>query len=122
MLLENKFYQVLSVQTASANEAVYEVELCADCEVYEGHFPGRPVSPGVCNIEMIKECACLLTGQDLRITTIKQCRLTAIASPQVCPRVQVWVSLSPVESGYALLARISDVQTTYMEFKGELKS
>ena len=26
-------------------------------EFFQGHFPNNPVSPGVCNIEMIKECA-----------------------------------------------------------------
>lgn len=121
MLLENKFYKVLSVDNTSESSATYHLALLADCDLYRGHFPGKPVSPGVCNIETIKECSQMLTGCSLYLSTIKQCRLTAVASPQVCPEVDVNVSVTPSETGYVVQARISSGETVYMEFKGEMK-
>ncbi|MBE6332737.1 MAG: beta-hydroxyacyl-ACP dehydratase [Bacteroidales bacterium] len=123
MLLKDKFFQVLHEEKVSSNEAVYLCELKADCDVYAGHFPGKPVSPGVCNIEMIRECAEMLVGQDLLIDTIKQCRLTAVASPAVCPKVDVRVMVARVEGtdSYNIIASIADASTSYMEMKATLK-
>ena len=73
MLLENKYYKVLRARVEGEGKAVYHVAILPECNVYEGHFPGNPVCPGVCNIQTIKECASLLTGKELRISSIKQC-------------------------------------------------
>ncbi|MBQ0056793.1 MAG: beta-hydroxyacyl-ACP dehydratase [Bacteroidales bacterium] len=123
MLLKDKFFEVLHEERITANDAVYLCGIKPDCDVYNGHFPGKPVSPGVCNIEMIKECTEMLTGKDLVIDTIKQCRLTAVASPAVCPKVDVKVSVAASEDGqsYAVVASIADGETSYMELKGTFK-
>ena len=120
MLLENKFYRVLSEERGEGLSAKYRVAILPDCNVYDGHFPGDPVCPGVCNIETIKECAILLCGEQLRYSTIKQCRLTALATPTVCQEVDVQVNLSPSGGGYALQATIADDRQTYMILKGQL--
>ena len=120
MLLENKFYRVLSEERGEGLSAKYRVAILPECNVYDGHFPGDPVCPGVCNIETIKECAILLCGEQLRYSTIKQCRLTALATPTVCPEVDVQVNLSPSDEGYALQATIADDRQTYMILKGQL--
>lgn len=123
MLLKDKFFTVLHEEKMTANDAVYLCELKSDCDVYNGHFPGKPVSPGVCNIEMIRECTEMLVGRDLKIDTIKQCRLTAVASPSVCPKVDVKVSVAQIEGtdSYNVVASISDAQRPYMELKGTFK-
>ena len=120
MLLKDKFFTVLHEERLSANEAIFLCELKADCDVYRGHFPGKPVSPGVCNIEMIRECTEMLVGEDLQIDTIKQCRLTAVASPSVCPKVDVSVSVARLEGtqNYNVVAMIRDAGQSYMELKG----
>lgn len=120
MLLQDKFYKVTGVVKTDEQNAVYTCELLKDCDVYRGHFPEKPVSPGVCNIEMIKECAMMLTGKKLVIKGIKQCRLTAVATPEVCPVVEVTVNAVPTESGYTVVAKIADQKQSYMEYKGEM--
>ena len=120
MLLENKFYKVLSEERGECLSAKYHVAILPECNVYDGHFPGAPVCPGVCNIETIKECAILLCGEQLRYSTIKQCRLTALATPTVCPEVDVQVTLTPAGDSYSVQATIADAKQTYMILKGQL--
>ena len=120
MLLENRFYKILSKDT-SGMEGAFRVAILPDCNVYDGHFPGDPVCPGVCNIETIKECAMVLLDKPLRIKTIKQCRLTAIATPAVCPEVMVTVNATESGEGYTVTATIADEKQTYMQFKGQLQ-
>ena len=119
MLLENKYYKVLRARENGEGKAVFHVAILPECNVYEGHFPGKPVCPGVCNIQTIKECASLLVGKELRIFSIKQCLLTAIATPTVCPEVDVEVEVKEVDGKYSIVATISDEIRLYMTFKGE---
>ncbi len=121
MLLDNRFYKILK-EKSDGQQGTYTVAILPDCNVYDGHFPGNPVCPGVCNIGTIKECAIRLTGKELRIKTIKQCRLTAIATPTVCPEVTIAISATPTdESTYTIQATVKDTQQTYMEYKGTME-
>ena len=88
----------------------------------QGHFPGNPVSPGVCNIRTIQECACRVAGERLFIATIKRCRLTALVSPAICPKLDVEVRLSPADTGFTVEARMTEAGVTYVEYTGEMRS
>ena len=119
MNLENKYYRLVE-QKVEGLHGTYHIALLPGCEVYQGHFPGRPVCPGVCNIEVIKECAIRLTGQPLIISSIKQCRLTNLATPDTCPQLVAELDAKEKEGGYEVTATIKDDQRTYVEFKGNL--
>lgn len=121
MLLKDKFYKVLN-EEKDGMTGRYTIAILPDCDVYDGHFPGDPVCPGVCNIETIKECAMMLLGKALRIKAIKQCRLTAIATPTVCPEVTINLTATPAtdNDSYIIVADISDEKQSYMNFKGTL--
>ena len=118
MLLENKFFRVLDVKRDENLQAIYRVQIVPDCKVYNGHFPGDPVCPGVCNMETIKECASFMLGRQLRYESIKQCRLTALATPVVCPEVNVTVSLTETGDAFQIIGQIADEKQTYMILKG----
>ena len=70
MLVQNH-YDILSHEGNT-----WTVLLREDCPVYAGHFPGEPISPGVCNIRLLQE----LAGAN-RILSIKTCRMTRIIRP-----------------------------------------
>ncbi|MGN1240221.1 MAG: hypothetical protein ACI4TV_05040 [Paludibacteraceae bacterium] len=144
------YYHILSSDITS-DEGMFRVALNADCEVYQGHFPGEPVCPGVCNIQMIKECAeIVLQGgavsrphQESMLNTkvrpgdrtsmcsetptmllshIRQCRLTTLVTPQQHPEVEVHVAiLSRCEDTITFRGTIGKGEEVYMELKGELK-
>ncbi|MCD8297979.1 MAG: beta-hydroxyacyl-ACP dehydratase [Prevotella sp.] len=99
---------------------VFHIALCPDCDVYRGHFPDNPVSPGVCNIQTIIECAEKLTGQPLQIRSIRRCRMTTVATPATCPELEVNINLIPTGTGYSISSSISDNNCTYIEMKGEV--
>ena len=45
MLLGN-YYRVDSIRKEDG-ESIFDISLVPECPVYDGHFPGDPVSPGV---------------------------------------------------------------------------
>ncbi len=118
--MENNYYKLIGITRSNGLNAVFHIALCPDCEVYRGHFPGNPVSPGVCNIQTIKECAERLTGRQLQIGSIRRCRLPSVVTPATCPELDVEINLTPVGTGYGIIATVYDTKHTYMELKGEM--
>lgn len=120
MLLKDSYFTLTAVDRKNESEALFSLDLISTAAVYKGHFPHRAVCPGVCNIETIRECAEVFLDQRLYLTTIKQCRLTAVATPQECPHLTVHLVLTPASTGYTLTAEMSDSIRTYLTLKAEL--
>lgn len=71
----------------------FEVGLEAAHPVYQGHFPGEPVCPGVCSMQMIKECAQLMAKEELVINYIKQYKLLSVITPQANGSITIEITL-----------------------------
>lgn len=76
------YYDILS-EELQAHEGVWVVCLRADADVYRGHFPGLPIAPGACNIELIRQLTTRLLHRDCRFSEITQCRFTHLITPHV---------------------------------------
>ncbi|MBU2974580.1 3-hydroxyacyl-ACP dehydratase [Zobellia sp. B3R18] len=58
------------------------VKLNAAHEVFKGHFPGNPVMPGVCMIQIIKELTEQATGKKLFLSVASNIKFMAIINPE----------------------------------------
>ncbi len=119
-MLIKDYYTIDSV-TGDSECSTFRVSLNPDCSVYEGHFPEKPVSPGVCNIQMIKECAEQMTGTSLMLSNLQQCRLTTLITPTEHPSLDINISLTLKEETYQMKASIGKDGESYLEMKGELE-
>ena len=118
MLIEN-YYKVNDI-IAGTEKTLFIVFLKPDCKVYEGHFPGIPISPGACNIQMIKECAESIAGKYLFMNHLQHCRLTTLITPLVYPQVEVTILMEKKADVYKLKATIGKCEEIYLELKAEL--
>ena len=117
MALIEDFYDILS-RREEDGATVFEVALRLDCKVYAGHFPEMPVAPGVCNLQMIRECAEQVAGHPLMLSYIAQCRMTKLITPAECPTLEVKIQLE----GENLVASITSGEELCLTLKGEVKS
>ena len=116
----DNYYTITNQQTAE-NVTLFDVILLPECSIYDGHFPGKPVAPGVCNIQLIKECVERLTGKQLLLEYITQCKFTNLITPQQHRELHLrieWVA-NPENNPVKVKASISRDETEYMIFKGE---
>lgn len=79
MLLET-FFTIIEQDGANKR---FIVELNAEHPIYKGHFPSRPITPGVCSIAIIVECAAQLLHKKLTLSAIRQCRLKDPIEPSL---------------------------------------
>lgn len=118
MLIEN-YYQINNI-VKEEGKAIFHISLNPECKVYEGHFPGEPVSPGVCNIQMVKECAEQVVGKSLLLNNLQQCRLTTLVTPLAHPQVDVTIALEEKDDAYKLKATLGKGEDIYFDLKAEL--
>lgn len=117
----NDYFTILRSEATDNLSGVVSIRLNAHSIVYEGHFPGEPVSPGVCNIEMIRECAEAVHGHALRINRIKQCRLTTLVTPLNHSTADVTINLQEQKPNtYRLTATLGKGEETYLTLKADV--
>lgn len=100
----------------------FHIALNPQHEVYQGHFPGDPICPGVCSIQTIRECAEVVLGRKLTINTVSQCRFSELLTPAKNIDLLLKLSLEQgVDDTYKVVASIAseDEQTLFLEYKGE---
>ena len=119
-MLIKDYYTIENVLKQDDGIVRFDISLNADCPVYEGHFPGEPVSPGVCNIQMVKECAEQVAGKSLFLNNLQQCRLTTLVAPLAHPQVEVKILLEEKGEAYKLKATIGKNEDVYLDLKAEL--
>jgi 3-hydroxyacyl-[acyl-carrier-protein] dehydratase len=86
--------------------------------VFEGHFPGRPVVPGVCMLQMIASVIERAAGHPVVMTSLANVKYTAIIDPLETPEVRVAVTMKAGESGISASAEIRGNGKSFMKCKG----
>jgi len=115
------YFNILKSEISEGNGS-FTLELNPDCEVYKGHFPEKPISPGVCNINMIKSCTEKVVEKNLFLNNLKQCRLTALVTPLEHPILELSISTKPIdEDNFKVEAKLFKDDITFMELKAEMQ-
>ena len=116
MLLPH-FYTLRTQEHMPSGAYRLRVVLHEDCPVYEGHFPGNPIAPGVANIQMIKELTELVLSRPLTFATIKQCKFMRPVLPDAHKPLDVMLTLSSDQ----LSAEIIENDVTILKLKATIQ-
>jgi len=101
MLLPD-FYKIEDIKQ-SESETIFHIRLNPDHVIYSGHFPGQPVLPGVCTLQIIKECAQQLINKKLQYMRIILCKFLRFVDPAQCSEIILTVSANENSDGTVLL-------------------
>lgn len=52
-----QFYSILSRATSDDGTHVYTLSINPEHAIFQGHFPGRPIVPGVMTLYLVRQCA-----------------------------------------------------------------
>jgi 3-hydroxyacyl-[acyl-carrier-protein] dehydratase len=91
--------------------------------VFLGHFPGQPVVPGVCMIQMVTELLASCLGTKIRLQESAQMKFLLFIDPRVNPVVDITISYtSAVDGIYKVNASLQKEQDLYFKFMGVFTS
>jgi len=110
MKLKNNLYTIKDKQwmlptevEASTDKASlsgsYELELNPSCFIYQAHFPGEPITPGVCIMQMGKEVLEDALGKPLQVAAVKNIKFLSIISPKETTRITYLLKKVEVSEG-----------------------
>lgn len=80
----NNFYTVQSQEGENGNFKVH-ISLNPQHEIFKGHFPGNPVTPGVCMMQIVKELTENITQKNLFVKSASNIKFMAIINPNETP-------------------------------------
>ena len=86
MILLGSFFNIISSEV-KAGKMVADLEIDPSHPIFAGHFPGQPVVPGVCLMEMTREVFEELTGIAVRIPEASHIKFLTVLDPRVHHRV-----------------------------------
>ncbi len=98
MRLKDDFYQIIEHE-GGQGDAKFLLELNGGHSIYTAHFPGHPVTPGVCILQMVKELLEEHLALDLEIQSVKNVKFLSVISPDENPKVEFSLSHIVKENG-----------------------
>jgi len=119
-MLLNDFFTIKNIE--AGEKYTIQIELNPKHKVYQGHFPGNPIAPGVCLTQMVKETVEHITKKKLTMVTGDNLKFTAILNPEVNPNVTMTLALKTKENN--LLHADSTIRsdaTSFFSFKGSFR-
>nr|WP_294785722.1 3-hydroxyacyl-ACP dehydratase [uncultured Flavobacterium sp.] len=115
MILKD-FYKILSEEKVSDSKYNVTILVNEKHEVFKGHFPGNPIMPGVCMIQIIKELTESITKSSLMIQSLANVKFMALINPEVNPELRLELDITTTEDD---LVKVKN--TTYFNDTTALK-
>ena len=96
MLLQD-FYTIKSIDKNDDHNYVVILFINEKHDVFKGHFPGNPIMPGVCMMQIIKELTEQITNTTLVMQSLSNVKFMALINPFVTPELRLELNITTTE-------------------------
>jgi len=120
-MLLNNFYTISSFEFSDAKDRI-SARLFFNKEhpIFGGHFPGNPIVPGVCTVQIIREILEKALEKQFMLTIASNIKYLGFINPVTTSEVQFDLVMKRTETAsIACTATISAGGNTLCSFKGE---
>src|ERR1700743_1662046 len=93
-MLFKDFYKVVSLNNAEGSKHNAIVLINEHHDIFKGHFPGNPVMPGVCMMQVIKELTEEITSKTLLMQSLSNAKFMALINPFVHPELIIELDIA----------------------------
>ncbi|MBD3905925.1 3-hydroxyacyl-ACP dehydratase [Chryseobacterium sp. Ch-15] len=91
------FYTLKSSEKTENGSFIANISLNKDHDIFKGHFPGNPVTPGVCMMQIVKELTEEFTGKKLFLKSASNVKFMAIINPFETPDLTLQLDIKESE-------------------------
>lgn len=87
-MLINSFFEIVETSGSDA-KMLYTIKLNAAHKIYSGHFPNNPITPGVVQMQIVKEILEYKHKKELKLLGMSRCKFLKILNPIETPLVTI---------------------------------
>jgi 3-hydroxyacyl-[acyl-carrier-protein] dehydratase len=121
MILLNDFYTILqTVPTPGVVRA--KIAINKNHRIFEGHFPGLPVVPGVCMLQIVREIMEVDCGRELKLSQADNMKFLSVINPEQNNEVDLLVNYTVEKGKFAINATLFAGTVTFFKLKATLQS
>ena len=91
-------------------------------QIFEGHFPGLPIVPGVCMVQIIKEIAERELNRKLVMTAASNIKFLSVINPENNSEVNAEIALAPASTAFDVEAKLFFGDLTFFKIKAVFSS
>jgi 3-hydroxyacyl-[acyl-carrier-protein] dehydratase len=120
MLLNNLYTTETFEVSGSKDLVTARIIIQKDHPIFEGHFPGNPILPGVCTVQIIRELLEKAVDRKLILTKADQIKYLGFIDPLSTPEVLFEIQITRSEHDtISCNAKVSANGIVRCNFKGE---
>lgn len=119
MVIKNLYTYHINSREEKRLDAILRID--SHHPLFKGHFPGFAVTPGVCQLLMIREILEAELDLPLMLVSARQVKFTAVHEPETEPEIGASISFSKKGDQFEVYARLSNNEKVYLKLRGEFK-
>lgn len=120
-MIQNKLFRI-DVCDKQDTEIHAQLSILSDAEILKGHFPGQPVVPGVCQLQIIKELLEMNFGKKLMMFQAPMVKFLTMMVPDQVQKVQCHIQYSwNSTEELQISATLFQNELIFLKFKGAFK-
>jgi len=120
-MLKDDFFTISSIQKEN-NSFKIMLELNAMHKIFEGHFPGQPVVPGACMLQIVKEVTENILSKKMRLAKADNIKFLLLINPNEHRTLQMDLTFNISGDGIAnVSANLSNGSSACFKFSGSFQ-
>jgi 3-hydroxyacyl-[acyl-carrier-protein] dehydratase len=116
-MLKEDFFKVLEL-VVEGNKVTSKIEINEKHAIFDGHFPGIPIVPGVCQIQIVNEIASEVLQQPLILKQARNIKFTNVIDPTKNRVIDVDLQIENKEEAFSVNALLFSGDSIFLKFKG----
>lgn len=120
MILLEDFYTFLYHEPAPGSVKA-KISINRNHKILKGHFPGLPIVPGVCMMQIVREVMEVMTKRSLSIVAADSMKFLSVINPEQNQEVDVTVTYTELDDKYLINATLFSGEITFFKIKATLK-
>lgn len=115
----SELFKIASIDKTD-NSAKAIILLDVSHPIFKGHFPGQPVVPGVCMMQMVEILLQRILNQPVSINKASTIKFLSVIDPSRNPEINLDLDYSIEQNNtIKITAKISKDEVVFFKFKGE---
>ena len=111
-MLYNDIYTIIE-----KHDNAVKIRLLPESAIYRAHFPGNPITPGVCQVGIVEELVRTCFGKDVRLVEIKNLKFMDVLRPE--PSVEpvvVFEKMEEMDNRLAVRGKLAVGEKVFTKF------